>query len=177
MKTKYKFLAILPLVIVILDQLTKLLIVMNVDFGSRHPVIEGFFDIVYFRNEGAAFGIFSGLPDSIRQPFFYLVAFGAVIMLGFLYRTLKDDERLMPIAFSLVYGGIIGNISDRIFRGSVVDFLSFHVGSKVIDWEFLGYRINFQLEWPAFNIADSAITVAMVLLIYGSFFCCKKNNP
>jgi len=151
--------------IFLLDQVTKLVIVDAVDFGARVPVIPGFFDIVNFRNTGAAFGMFSGLSDSVRGPFFFTVAVIAVVLMVLLFRSLSDRERIMPMALSLVFAGIAGNILDRIRLGSVVDFLSFHIGDAVLDFQAFGRHVSIPLEWPAFNVADSAITTAMVLIL------------
>ena len=165
MKFKYKLLAIVPPALFALDQATKLAVLKYIPLGDRIPVIPGFFDLVHFRNTGAAFGMLSDAHHAFRIPFFYAVAFVATIVLGFFYRSLSDRERLLPWAFSLVFAGIAGNIVDRIFLGSVVDFLSFHIGDASIDLGFLGFARSIPLEWPAFNVADSAITVAMVMLI------------
>jgi signal peptidase II len=156
-------------VIFVLDQLTKFVIVYNVLFGDRIPVISGYFDLVHFRNTGAAFGFLAGAADSFRVPFFYTVAILAVVFLGFFYRSLKDDERLMPIAISLVFGGIAGNMTDRIRHGFVVDFLSFHLMDEVLDFSFFGRGYEIVLEWPAFNVADMAITCAMFILVFKMF--------
>lgn len=166
MRTKYKILLIISPLVFIFDQLTKLAILEWVPLGSRHSVIEGFFDIVHFRNTGAAFGILSGLPDSVRVPFFYIIAVVAVTMLVFLLKSLRENELIMPVAISLIFGGIVGNILDRVRLGSVVDFLSVHIGERAADFKLLGKSYNFILEWPAFNIADSAITVAIILFLY-----------
>ncbi len=164
MKTKYKILIAIVPAIFLLDQATKLLIIKTMELGARVPVIPGFFDIVNYRNTGAAFGLFSGMVDHVRIPFFYIIALVAVVLMSLLYRSLEEDERLMPIALSLVLGGIAGNMMDRIRLGSVVDFLSFHVGDDVLDFTLAGRHISLPLEWPAFNVADSAITVAMILI-------------
>jgi signal peptidase II len=169
MATKYKILLITTPFVFVLDQLTKAMINAWLPIGTRIPVVAGFFDIVHFRNTGAAFGMFSGMHDSFRGPFFFVIAAVAVVLLGLLYRSLQDDECLMPLALSLVFGGIAGNILDRIRFGSVVDFLSVHIGDRVVQREFLGRSFSMQLEWPAFNVADSAITIAMVLIVIAAF--------
>jgi signal peptidase II len=129
----------------------------HVEFGSKIAVIPGYFDIVHYSNSGAAFGILSGADAGWRTPFFYIVSVLALVFIGVYIYKLKPGERAMAFALSLVVGGIFGNSLDRIRFGSVTDFLSAHVGDKVL--------LGIQLEWPAFNVADSAITVAMALLI------------
>ena len=169
MKIKYRILLITTPLVFVLDQLTKAAITAWLPIGTRIPVIPDFFDIVHFRNSGAAFGIFSGMHDDIRGPFFYGIAVAATILLAFLYRSLHERECLMPLALSLVFGGIAGNILDRIRFGSVVDFLSVHIGDRVMQGELFGRHFLVQLEWPAFNVADSAITVAMILILIAAF--------
>lgn len=168
MKFKYKILLAVAPAVFVLDQITKLAVLKWIELGDRIPVIPGFFDLVHFRNTGAAFGILSDAHHSFRIPFFYIVAVVATVVLAFFYRSLPDREKLMPWAFSLVFAGIAGNIVDRIFLGSVVDFLSFHVGNAALDFTLFGAARHIPLEWPAFNVADSAITVAMALLVWSA---------
>lgn len=169
MKTKYVILATVAPAVVILDQITKAIIEGALDFGVHVPVIPGFFDIVHFRNIGAAFGMFSGLSDAVRTPFFYIVAAVATLLLVLFYRALRDEERLMPFALALVLGGIAGNIIDRARVGAVIDFLRFYAGDAVASWQLFGRTIQFRLEWPAFNVADMAISAAMVLIAIAAF--------
>lgn len=166
MQFKYKTLLILTPFILIFDQFTKWLVRLKVEFGYVIPVIPGYFDIVHFSNKGAAFGMFSGSDSAFRVPFFYAVSAIAVIVIVVALIKLPARDRLMAAIFSLILGGIAGNILDRIRFGEVTDFLSVHIQDKFADFVLFGHQFHFRLEWPAFNVADSAITVAMVLLIY-----------
>lgn len=166
MAFKYRLLLLVTPAVFVLDQLTKLVVLARIPLGDRIPVIPGFFDLVHFRNTGAAFGILSEVDHGFRVPFFYIVAAIAVIVLALFYRSLTDRERPMQLAFALVFGGIAGNILDRIRLGSVVDFLSLHVGDAALDFTLFGTRHLIPLEWPAFNVADMAITATMLLLIW-----------
>lgn len=170
MKTKYKILLTVAPLVLVLDQLTKQAIIKYVDLGARIPVIPDFFDIVHFRNTGAAFGMFANLSESVRVPFFYVIAAVATFLLALYYRSLPDDRRLLPFTLSLIFAGIAGNAIDRIGLGSVVDFLSVHIGNRILTITQFGRPIEIQLEWPAFNVADSAITVAMILLFWMMLF-------
>ncbi len=165
MKKKYWILLTTAPAVLILDQLTKWWVSSSLEMGDRVPVVQGFFDIVYFHNVGAAFGMFSGLSDAVRIPFFYVVAVIATALLALLYRSLGDDENMVAFAIALVFGGIAGNIIDRLRFDSVVDFVSVHLGEAVLQGSLLGFKYRIPLEWPAFNVADSAITVAMIILI------------
>ena len=153
----------------VIDQMTKLATIHWIKFGERIPIIPGFFDLVHFRNTGAAFGMFSESSSGFRDPFFYAIAVVITIFLVLYLRTMLDRERAVPLAISLVFAGIAGNVLDRIRLGSVVDFLSFHIGSRALDFSLFGKSYHIPLEWPAFNVADSAITVAMTMLVISAF--------
>lgn len=139
-------------IVVFLDQLTKLLIVHSLPLYTAKTIIPGWFNLVHVTNTGAAFSFLAGGASSWRQWFFVgvsLIGIGAII---FAYRHLRRRDVWARTALALVFGGAVGNLIDRIRLGEVVDFLDFH------------FR---QYHWPAFNVADSAITVgAVMLLIY-----------
>jgi len=158
MKFKYKVLLIVAPAVFLLDQLTKFLIVKWIPLGERIAVVPGFFDIVHYSNSGAAFGMLAGADSSWRIPFFHIVSVLALFAIVAYIFKLREDEKTMSVVLSLVVGGIFGNGLDRLQAGSVTDFLSFHIGERAL-W-------GVALEWPAFNVADSAITIAMVLLIF-----------
>ncbi len=158
-----------PLV-VLLDWLSKWFILTHYELGSRVPVIAGFFDIVHFRNTGAAFGMLAQSGDSFRIPFFYGMAVVAAVLMIVFFRSLSANDRLMSFAVALVFGGMVGNMIDRVRFGNVVDFLSVHWRDSFADFSVFGRRFLFELEWPAFNVADSAITIALLILIYSAIF-------
>lgn len=176
MPFKYKLLLIVTPLIIALDQFTKWLILSHLPLYESIPVIPGFFDIVHVRNTGAAFGFLAGSDQAIREPFFYIVAVVAVVVLGGILRKLTPRDVLMSWVVALVSGGLVGNLIDRLRFGNVVDFLSFHWRDAVADWEVLGYAVRFRWEWPSFNVADSAITIAMVLLVMNMLFFERGNE-
>jgi signal peptidase II len=145
--TRYRTLTIISSVILALDQATKLYIDANFRLHESIPVIRGWFNLTYVRNKGAAFGIFA--DSAIRIPFFITVSI--IAMLGILWyiRRLRDDQKLAVFSLSLVFAGALGNLIDRIRLGEVIDFLDVY-------WQ--------RHHWPAFNVADSAITVGVTLL-------------
>ena len=153
---KYKILLILAPAVFFLDQFTKYLVLQHIGFGDVIPIISGYFDLVHVRNAGAAFGLLSSLGDSFRNPFFYGISVIAIFVLASLFKNLDENNRFFPVLLSLIFGGVLGNLTDRIRFGNVVDFLSFHIQDKIL-W-------GISLEWPSFNVADSAITVSMVFL-------------
>ena len=144
---RYLTLSIIASVILILDQATKLYVDANFRLHETVPVIRDFFHLTYVRNKGAAFGILA--DNAVRIPFFITVSI--IAMLGILWyiKRLRDDQRLAIYSLSLVFSGALGNLIDRIRLGEVIDFLD-------VFWQ--------RHHWPAFNVADSAITVGVTLL-------------
>lgn len=130
--------------VIVLDQLTKLLVIHFLHLYESIVVISGFFDLVHVRNRGIAFGLLNHLGATWSSIALSAVTAAAVILLIFWLTRLKEEERWMAFGLSLIIGGALGNLIDRIRLGEVVDFLDLYVGS---------------FHWPAFNIADSAVTV------------------
>jgi len=169
MTFKYKALFIIAPLVLVLDQFTKWLVAGSIPYGGSVPVIPGYVDIVFLRNPGAAFGMFASMGDDFRKIFFLIVAVVAVVFLAVFYTGLKKEARMLPVAISLIFGGIAGNILDRIRFGEVTDFLSVHIRDVVLNWTIVKWDLHIPLIWPAFNVADSAITVAMIMLIITAF--------
>ncbi len=130
-----------------IDQATKAAIIKNFHLHQSVPVIPGFFHLTYVRNTGAAFGILAG---SEPWRLYFFLAVGIVALLS-LFHFFYSNHRapLILVGTALVCGGAAGNIADRLRLGYVVDFLDFFVGAY---------------HWPAFNIADSAITIGIALI-------------
>jgi signal peptidase II len=140
----------LALGVILLDQLTKTLVVGNLRLGQSIPILPGCFDLVFVLNPGAAFGVLAGLPERVRGPFFVGIALLAVVLIvAYRHRHLREQP-LASTALALVLGGAVGNLIDRLRYGMVVDFLDFSLG---------------RYHWPAFNVADSCISVGVGLLL------------
>jgi signal peptidase II len=139
------------LAVVLLDQATKALVAERIPLHTSIPVIRGFFDLTHVRNSGAAFGIFASLESPFRGIFLNAVAF--LVFVGVLVYALKSPvtETRLQAGLALILGGAVGNLIDRMRFASVTDFLRFYVDR----W-----------EWPSFNVADSAITVGVLLLAW-----------
>jgi signal peptidase II len=161
-KAFYFFISIL--VVIILDQWTKILVLDSFQYGESIPMIHDFFSLTYVRNTGAAFGFLASANPSFRIPFFLAVPMIAMVILGFLYRDLPQNARWRSLALGLVTGGAIGNLIDRVRLGYVVDFLDFH------------YKTSYY--FPAFNVADSAICVGVAILLLSTMdkTLDKKDN-
>ena len=130
----------------LLDQVSKWIVVERMYLGESIPVWGDFFRLTYIHNPGAAFGLNMGSP--LLHTLASLVALG---VLGWMFRTAPPDARLLRYALGIVLGGALGNIVDRVRLGVVVDFFDFGLGG---------------LRWPIFNIADSFVSVGIVLLIF-----------
>jgi signal peptidase II len=138
-------------IVLVLDVYTKHLIQQAFQYGE-HLEVSDFFDLVRYHNEGAAFS-FLATEGGWQRFFFSAIAFIASVVMIHLLRK-NSEQRLFCFAIALVLGGAIGNLYDRLTLGYVVDFLFFHIG---------------QYYWPAFNLADSAITGGVALLLLDGF--------
>ena len=176
MKNKLKIVLLVAVCIVLLDQITKWMIVRWVPLGTEVPVIAGVFDIVHGRNTGAAFGMLHAWDSSFKNLLFYAIGIVAVIFLFNYIKTVAEKDRLSIDALGLILGGACGNVIDRIVRGSVVDFLSVHYHDVIWHFTFLGYRLTVPLIWPSFKVADAAISVAVVLLVIQNLKTAKKSG-
>ncbi|MBW2708720.1 MAG: signal peptidase II [Deltaproteobacteria bacterium] len=143
------------LLIVGLDQISKIAVLKSLRIYESVPVIEGFFNLVHVRNRGMAFG-FLNRPD-MNFGFWLLVSATllAIVLLLVWFHTLKDESNWITLGLSLILGGALGNLIDRLRLHEVVDFLDVYVGTY---------------HWPAFNVADAAITVGAVMVGLNLFF-------
>ncbi len=148
-------------VVITLDQLTKWLVTSTMELHDSIPVILNLFSITYIRNSGAAFGILAGSHSGFRLVFFGITSALALALLGTIYVRLSPADWLGQVSVAAIFGGAVGNLIDRVRFGEVIDFL---------DFSLLGYH------WPAFNVADAAITVGVCFLI-GHFFLHKAEVP
>jgi signal peptidase II len=150
----------LSAIVLILDQITKLLVVQRFTLGERLTLIPGWLDLTLVYNRGAAFSFLAG-ADGWQRWFFTVVGVGASAFILWLLAR-HGSQRLFAFALALILGGAIGNVIDRLFRGQVVDFVLAH-------WQDRWY-------FPAFNVADSAITVGAVLLILDELLRVGKSR-
>lgn len=135
--------------VIILDQMTKLAVVRALRPYDAISVIPGFFNLVHVRNPGIAFGLLSQLGTAWSTLLLSAITTAAVILLILWFTRLAGGDHRAAFALSLIIGGAVGNLIDRVRLGEVVDFLDLYVGS---------------FHWPAFNVADSAVTVGTLWL-------------
>lgn len=155
LKNKYTRLALFAGIIILLDQLSKALIVYYMPFSRTIPVINGFFNITHIHNPGGAFGLMANLSPTARSIIFLFISSLAVGLIFYFYKKTPANYRWLAAGFALIFGGAIGNLIDRIRFGFVIDFFDFYVG---------------HLHWPAFNVADSAISVGIGIFVFHLLF-------
>ncbi len=150
-----RWMALITGLVILADQGTKYLVQAQMHLHQSIPVIDGFFSITYILNPGGAFGFFSAQPALVRKlVFIFLTAAIAGFILYLFFRTVSEN-RFLAFGFALIFSGAAGNLVDRIRTGEVIDFLDVYIGA----W-----------HWPAFNVADSAISTGMIILFYHIVF-------
>jgi len=141
----------LGLIVVVFDQFTKIWVRESFVYGGEPQVVlPGFFNLVYVRNPGAAWGMLGG-----QQVILILLSIVVLVLLAVFHRRVLNPTLDHRIALGLILGGILGNLIDRIKFGWVTDFLDFHIGTH---------------HWPSFNVADSAICIAVGLYLLSSLW-------
>lgn len=143
--------SLLAAAILVADQITKWWALHGLRFGEAVPVIPGLFSLTLVMNPGLAFGMLGGVPEAFRWMV-GLLSIGAVVLLAVIAaRLLPTGGAWTRLALGLIFGGAAGNLIDRLRFGAVVDYLDFYWGAY---------------HWPAFNVADSAITVGVTILAF-----------
>jgi signal peptidase II len=153
-KTKYIIFFVTFAAIVLLDQFLKAYIVATMRLHESIPVIEGYFNITYVKNPGAAFGFLSNASPQFRSLFLISVTVIAIVLILYFISKNTSKEVFLTFSLSLILGGAVGNLIDRIRFGAVTDFLDFYISSY---------------HWPAFNVADSAISLGALVLVVEVF--------
>jgi signal peptidase II len=146
--------------VIVLDQLTKLYIMQTMRLHESIPIIPNVFSLTYIRNPGAAFGLLAGSSNAFRTVFFGLTSVFALGLLGTILFRMPERDWVGRMSVAGILGGAIGNLIDRLRYGEVIDFLDVYVDTY---------------HWPAFNVADSAITVGVIFLIV--HFAFEKKDP
>jgi len=150
-----RFHFLIALLIVLLDRATKWLVANNISMHDGIQVIPGFFRITHVENRGAAFGLFADSPAQWKVAMLVLFSIVALIVVTALLWRNSHVMTTTGIGLALILGGAVGNLWDRLLNGRVVDFLLFYIG---------------QYQWPAFNVADSAIVCGAALLVIEILF-------
>jgi signal peptidase II len=146
---KYRLALTITACVLVLDQITKVIIDRGMALYQSLEIIPNFVHITYVRNTGAAFGFLAGSHSNLRIVFFIAISTVAIICIFYLLKNISSELTAFIVSLSLILGGALGNFVDRLRLGEVIDFIDIH-------W--------YQVHWPAFNVADSAITIGVVLL-------------
>lgn len=146
---KSKIITIIVVAVYLLDRLTKLAVVENIRLFESVTVVKGFFELTHVRNTGAAFSLFAQAGEAFRVPFLLATTVAATLLLLYFLKKARPQDTLVVAALAMILGGALGNLTDRLLYGYVIDFINWHIGEHY---------------WPAFNIADSGITVGVCIL-------------
>ncbi len=147
-----KFILFLSLPLYVLDQCTKQLVLRFISPYDARIIVPEFFSLVNVTNTGAAFGTFKG-----NNTFFIAISIVALVVVTVLLTQSRRSDAWRDVSLALLLAGILGNLTDRLLYGHVIDFLLFNLHIRYAD------------PWPAFNVADSCISIAVVLFIIHSF--------
>jgi signal peptidase II len=156
-----KYHILIATAVVALDRLTKWVVSQNITLHDSVDVIPGMFRLTHVQNQGAAFGLFSDSPSEWKVAMLILFSIAALAVVSALLWKNGNAMNTTAISLSLVFGGALGNLWDRVSDGRVIDFLDFYLGSH---------------HWPAFNIADSAIVVGALLLLSEIFLAPQEEK-
>ncbi|MGZ3692792.1 MAG: signal peptidase II [Bdellovibrionota bacterium] len=160
---KYLIMLALSGMLTAFDQLFKFIVISRFRIGESLEVTHNFFNITRVHNAGAAFGLLATLGPSWREPFFFVVPIAMLAVIFVVFYRLQESQHLGIFSLSLIVGGALGNLADRVRLGYVVDFLDFH-------WQN-------GMHFPAFNIADTAISLGVFLLVVSMFVESGKESP
>lgn len=147
--------------VLVLDQWTKWLVEAHLPHHSAHEIIPGFMNLTHVRNTGVAFGLFASEGGG-NGLLLTLLGLGALVAVGIYFWFTPTRDRMLLTALALVVGGAIGNLIDRVSSGAVTDFIDVYVGAH---------------HWPSFNVADSAISIGIVLMAIDSFRPHPRRQP
>jgi signal peptidase II len=150
-------LALVTGAVILTDQVTKQLIMATLSLHESVVVIDNFFNITHVLNPGGAFGFLADQPQAVRKIVFLVLSSMVAVFICWFYSRVARTHIFLSYGLALIFGGAAGNLIDRFRYGHVVDFLDVYIGA---------------VHWPAFNVADSAISIGMAILIY--HVVCKK---
>jgi len=156
---KYILLTVVAGGVMILDQATKYVVQYLMTLHDHITVIPDFFNLTYIQNPGAAFGLFGKFTDTFRSVLLIGISIAALLILFLMYIKVREKDLLLQSSIALIIGGAMGNMIDRLRFQWVIDFLDFHWG---------------RYHWPAFNLADAAITIGTIVLMFHILFLKKE---
>ena len=160
MKNKYVLLFFVSGVLIVMDQYTKLMVSLHIPLNYSVKVVEDFFNLTHIRNSGVAFGLFASQQSEYKALMFIAISTIAIIAILVIFHQTPKEKKMVQTGLILIFSGAIGNLIDRILHGEVIDFVDFFINRS---------------HFPAFNIADSCITVGVIMMVIDLFF--GKADP
>ena len=155
MKNKYVLLFFVSGVLIVMDQYTKLMVSLHIPLNYSVKVVEGFFNFTHIRNSGVAFGLFASQQSEYKALMFIAISTIAIIAILVIFHQTPKEKKMVQTGLILIFSGAIGNLIDRVLHGEVIDFVDFFINRH---------------HFPAFNIADSCITVGVIMMVIDLFF-------
>ena len=155
MKNKYVLLFFVSGVLIVMDQYTKLMVSLHIPLNYSVKVVEGFFNFTHIRNSGVAFGLFASQQSEYKALMFIAISTIAIIAILVIFHQTPKEKKMVQTGLTLIFSGAIGNLIDRILHGEVIDFVDIFINRH---------------HFPAFNIADSCITVGVIMMVIDLFF-------
>ena len=162
MRNKYLFLFVISSALIVIDQYTKFMVTLHIPLNYSVKVVEGFFNLTHIRNSGVAFGIFSEQNSELKPYLLIFVSIIAIMAILVIFHQTGKDKRMVQTGLVLVFSGAIGNLIDRVLHKEVIDFIDFFVENQ---------------HWPAFNVADSCITIGVMLMAVDMLVNHEPSNP
>ncbi len=154
MRNKYLQLLLISGALILIDQWTKFLVTIHIPLYFSVRVIDNFFNITHIRNPGVAFGLFANQESEYKVLFFIIISAIAIVAILIIFHQTPNNRRMVRTGLTLILSGAVGNLMDRIIHKEVIDFIDFY------------YQ---KFHWPAFNVADSCITIGVALMILDLF--------
>ena len=162
LRNNYLFLFIISSALIVIDQYTKFMVTLHIPLNYSVKVVEGFFNLTHIRNSGVAFGIFADQQSELKPYLLIFVSVIAIIAILAIFDQTGKEKRLVRTGLILIFSGAIGNLIDRILHKEVIDFIDFFIENQ---------------HWPAFNVADSCITIGVMFMAADMFVGDKPSNP
>ena len=147
---------------IVIDQYTKFMVTLHIPLNYSIKVVEGFFNLTHIRNSGVAFGIFSDQQSELKPYLLIFVSLVAIVAILAIFHQTGKAKRLVRTGLILIFSGAIGNLIDRVIHKEVIDFIDFFIENQ---------------HWPAFNVADSCITVGVLFMALDMFVGDKTSSP
>lgn len=160
MRNKYLVLFFMSGTLVVVDQYTKLMVSLHIPLNYSVKVIEDFFNLTHIRNSGVAFGLFASEQSEYKALMFVTISAIAIMAILVIFHQTPKEKKMVQTGLILIFSGAIGNLIDRSLHGEVIDFVDFFINGH---------------HFPAFNIADSCITIGVALMVIDLFS--GESNP